>query len=591
MEDLEYVIYCRKSTDESSNKQTQSIPDQIKRCVEYAQQNWLKIKAKPSDFSDFEWKYDVRNEDHDKEWDHREIYQQTRNLFIIKEQKSGKIPFKREKWNKLMKLIDQWKVKWLLCYSPDRQARNVVEWWMLINYVDEWKVDLKYTNFHFENTASGKMMLWMWFVFSKQYSDKLSEDVRRGNKSSASKWKAWWVIKYWYTIDKETWFHKPDWNNFHLMRRAFEMKLYEGKSDIEIIKRLTSAWFKKDWVDRPIQKSCLNNAWKDPFYFWIFYRSWVYVDLNEKNPFYKPLITKEEHEVLVQRYEDKIRRFINIKKKEEFNDISPIPFWKLIHKESNLVFSRYVPSIKRHRLKLEELQKTNPEATLSDVIKPYQIYYNVKSPKDNIRLEIRFSDINAEIEKILDCMSLTDEWYEKYKTYLSEKLEGIEKKKRQERKIFSDHINKLTTKKNKFILDNMGKKRTKDEQLVYEKQIEEFNKEIDASNENASKIVLEERNSILEFEAFVNIIENAKEYYKHWWYVRQSTIIDLLVSNIYVDNKKRLSIELNQWLEPLFLKKSASLPQRGVEPRLQSSQDCVLSIERLGHYNIWADLL
>ena len=74
MEDLEYVIYCRKSTDESSNKQTQSIPDQIKRCIEYAQQNWLKIKAKPSDFSDFEWKYDVRNEDHDKEWDHREIY-------------------------------------------------------------------------------------------------------------------------------------------------------------------------------------------------------------------------------------------------------------------------------------------------------------------------------------------------------------------------------------------------------------------------------------------------------------------------------------------------------------------------------------
>jgi hypothetical protein len=61
----------------------------------------------------------------------------------------------------------------------------------------------------------------------------------------------------------------------------------------------------------------------------------------------------------------------------------------------------------------------------------------------------------------------------------------------------------------------MGKKRTEDEQLVYEKQIEEFNKEIDASNENASKIVLEERNSILEFEAFVNIIENAKEYYKH----------------------------------------------------------------------------
>jgi len=51
-------------------------------------------------------------------------------------------------------------------------------------------VDLKYTNFHFENNASGKMMLGIRFVFSKQYSDKLSEDVQRGNKTSVEKGKA-----------------------------------------------------------------------------------------------------------------------------------------------------------------------------------------------------------------------------------------------------------------------------------------------------------------------------------------------------------------------------------------------------------------
>jgi hypothetical protein len=45
--------------------------------------------------------------------------------------------------------------------------------------VDNGLIDLKYTNFHFENTASGKMMLGIWFVFSKQYSDKLSEDITR----------------------------------------------------------------------------------------------------------------------------------------------------------------------------------------------------------------------------------------------------------------------------------------------------------------------------------------------------------------------------------------------------------------------------
>jgi DNA invertase Pin-like site-specific DNA recombinase len=62
--------------------------------------------------------------------------------------------------------------------------------------VDNGLIDLKYTNFHFENTASGKMMLGIWFVLSKQYSDKLSEDVSRGNKSAVSKGKAMGVDKH-----------------------------------------------------------------------------------------------------------------------------------------------------------------------------------------------------------------------------------------------------------------------------------------------------------------------------------------------------------------------------------------------------------
>jgi hypothetical protein len=39
LQDMEYVIYCRKSTDDSSGQQTQSIPDQIRKCVDYAHSN------------------------------------------------------------------------------------------------------------------------------------------------------------------------------------------------------------------------------------------------------------------------------------------------------------------------------------------------------------------------------------------------------------------------------------------------------------------------------------------------------------------------------------------------------------------------
>lgn len=38
-EKIEYIIYCRKSTDEKSEHQKQSIPDQIKICMDYAKRD------------------------------------------------------------------------------------------------------------------------------------------------------------------------------------------------------------------------------------------------------------------------------------------------------------------------------------------------------------------------------------------------------------------------------------------------------------------------------------------------------------------------------------------------------------------------
>ncbi len=566
MSDIEYVIYCRKSTDESSNKQAQSIPDQIKACVNYAEREWLKIKTKPEDFSDFESKNEIWKEDHDKELEHREIYQQTRHLFIIKEQESAKIPNRRPKRGKLMKLIDQWRIKWLLSYSPDRQARNILEWGMIINFVDENKIDLQYTNFNFEPNAAGKMMLWMWFVFSKQYSDKLSEDITRGNKSSASKWKSWWIRKYWYVIDKETGFHKPDKKNFKLIRKAFEMKIYEKKSDREIVNRLNSAWFTREWLNAKVNIPWINSIWKDPFYYWIFWRSGVAVDLIEKNPFYEPIISKEEFEVLKERYEDKTKKYVNVKNKDEFVDISPLPTGIMIQKESNISFTRYIPSIKRHRDKLEKLKETNPKATLADVVKPYQIYYTAKNHMWRVHEEIHYDVVYKALTELFDSIKLNKIGYESYKDFLTKQLGEIEEKKKKERKIFQDHINSLTSKKNDFILKNLGKKRSKDEETVYKTQLEEYDKEIASANENASNIVIDERNKVLEFEAYAHIIANAGKYYKKFNYVQQAKIVEMLVSNIYVDKEKRLTIVVKPWLENLFSKNFDSLLLAGIEP-------------------------
>jgi len=323
LKNIEYVIYCRKSTDESSDNQKQSIPDQIKTCIEYAKKEWLKIKEKPKDFSLFESEYEIEKENNESELMNRKVFLETRKFFIIKEQETWKVPWKRPKWNNLIKKIKKWEIKWLLSYSPDRQARNMLEWWELINCVDEDLITLKYTNFHFENNASWKMMLGIWFVFSKQYSDKLSEDISRWNKSKVEWWKAIWRYKPWYFINDE-WFHEPHPKFFSLIQEAFRMKL-DQEIESKIKDYLDSNWlvreFKKSWEQKEIARSLLNKIFRDEFYYGMFINWDTITDLRETNKYYKQVITEEQFQVLQDRYYKNPIVISKTKTKDVYEDI------------------------------------------------------------------------------------------------------------------------------------------------------------------------------------------------------------------------------------------------------------------------------
>ncbi|MDR2415819.1 MAG: hypothetical protein LBD75_04365, partial [Candidatus Peribacteria bacterium] len=69
--------------------------------------------------------------------------------------------------------------------------------------------------------------------------------------------------------------------------------------------------------------------------------------------------------------------------------------------------------------------------------------------------------------------------------------------------------NKLTSQKNNFIKKTLGKELSDDEQKAYNEKLAEFNRDIEITNSEASKIVIEERNQIVEFEAMVDIIRKA----------------------------------------------------------------------------------
>ncbi len=57
------------------------------------------------------------------------------------------------------------------------------DWWRIIEFVNEYKLkDLRFCTQQFSKDANWKMLLWLAFVLSKQYSDKLSDDVSKRNK-------------------------------------------------------------------------------------------------------------------------------------------------------------------------------------------------------------------------------------------------------------------------------------------------------------------------------------------------------------------------------------------------------------------------
>jgi len=560
MTGIEYVIYCRKSTDESSGMQVQSIPDQIKKCIEYAKNNGLKIKEKPQDFSDFETELDIKKEDTDTDINSRRIYKETRNLFIIKEQKSWKEPWIRPKWRKLIKQIESGKIKGLLSYSPDRQARNILEWWELINLVDEWMIDLKYTNFHFENNASGKMMLGIWFVFSKQYSDKLSEDITRWNKTTTSKGKSLGKYKYGYYRDEETGYYMKHPEYFSLMQKAFKMKLYENKSDDYIANWLNSNWFYRETKKEKnaVSFKRLGNVWRDEFYYGLYFHWDEIIDQRELNPYYEAMITETEHQILYDRYHKKNKQYQEKKQKDEYYSITPIP-QGLIKVEDGYTMTRYITPIGRFKKKLEKLQKDNPKIVYWDFVKSSQIRYRMANKKSKfLNLEIKFDVIEKEIIKKLDTLKINESDYQEFVSYINNQLEELNQSNREERNRLTLRLNKVSSQRTQYIKDNMKFKKDKEELAVYENERKKFDMQIESIKEEIDNIEISERDRLMEFEVFINILQKSGKYYRKANYVQKAKIFEAVFLNIVVNKQKRLTLAVKPWLESLFSKKISS---------------------------------
>lgn len=140
-EEIKYVLYARKSTTDE-NRQLRSIPDQIKECRQA-----------------------IRNR---KNIDENQIVE------IIEEDGSAKSAGQRPLFDKMLEGFRTGKYQGLICWSPDRLARNMKEGGEIIEMIDEHIIQkILFATYDFEDSPNGKMLLGILFATSKQYSDKL----------------------------------------------------------------------------------------------------------------------------------------------------------------------------------------------------------------------------------------------------------------------------------------------------------------------------------------------------------------------------------------------------------------------------------
>lgn len=553
-EAIEYVIYVRKSTEDNTwERQAQSIPDQIERCVTYAKEYGLTLKMKPDNF-EFEDEREIKIEDNEKDLKSRRIYQSTRKYYIIKERMSGKFPW-RPKRGKLIKKIRKWEIKWLLSYSPDRQARNMVDGWILIDCVDNNLVDLKYTNFNFEPNAAWKMMLWMWFVFSKQYSDKLWEDVARWRKSSVSKWHSQWEYKYGYYRDDNKHF-VPDGKNFDLMKEAFRMKVEDKASDMVIANWLNANWFiknKRKW-NKKVVAFALWQVWIDPFYYWM-YVNWVNSqDLREVEGLnFIPMIPEDWHNILIDRYLTK-RKQVAIRVTTEWRkdeNAFSLPEWMLRTKDWYVL----VPYItkKKHRLEVyEKAKKEDPNLKFEDFIKSKNVRYELKTNsakwKNPGTIAINQDIIEKAIEKELQKLKMPEKDYKEYVKFMETKALDIRNKSQERRNVINMRLWSLESERNEYIKKFMWWNFREGEQELYDKTLKEFDEKKRLLEKELNNITVSERKHTMEVNMIATITNKAADTYKKASRVRKKKLCKILISNIYIDKRKRLTIRVNHWI-------------------------------------------
>lgn len=292
-----YAFYVRKSTppksknklkkngnvweESSEEKQKNSIQQQIDACNSTIKQGKLQVIGTP-----------------------------------IIEKKSAKFAGKRELFSKMLMDIRRGKYNAIVAWHPDRLARNMKEAGEIIDMIDNGLIlDLKFASYTFTNDSSGLLTLGLQFVLAKQYSDSLSNSVKRGMSFIVQKGKATTSrTKPGYLLDDYQ-NYIPDGDNFKLLQEAWHMALKRNSFEV-ICKYLNKNGFEYEGKKGTMDKGKLSERFKDCFYAGVLVFGEEIVDIKEMYPEFEPMVTPQEFIRLRSMLDSKATAFVTAREKE-----------------------------------------------------------------------------------------------------------------------------------------------------------------------------------------------------------------------------------------------------------------------------------
>lgn len=190
---------------------------------------------------------------------------------VIEESKSAMTPG-RPCFDAMIARIEKGEAEGIATWAPDRLARNSIDGGRLIYLLDRGVLkDLKFSTYTFENNSQGKFMLQIMFGQSKYYSDALSENVKRGNRTKLEN--GWRPNRapLGYRNDRATRTIVADPTYFPLIKGLFRLVAHRGCS-IHTAARIA----RDDWgfvtppahgkPGVPLPYSTAHRILTDPFY-------------------------------------------------------------------------------------------------------------------------------------------------------------------------------------------------------------------------------------------------------------------------------------------------------------------------------------